>query len=103
MMHCVQVVHSFNAATFDCIGVRSNVQVGKTKRNRANMVCSLMESMNIKIVGVQEPHFQSLDDIRFLDSVVEKSDYHRVGGMVSQGPGGVCLQVSRQWHVMRSK
>ena len=75
-MNSARVARGLKPATFNCIGLRSKVQVGKTERNRANILCSLMESMNIEIVAMQEPHFQLLDDICFLDLVLEKRDYH---------------------------
>ena len=76
-------------------------EVGKTKRNRANILCSPMESMNIEIVAVQEPHLQSLDNICF--AVIVKRDYHGVGGMVARGRGGVCVLLSQHWGVMHSE
>ena len=49
-MSAVQIMHGFRAATFDGTGRWWKVHVGKTKQNKASILCSLMESLNIEIV-----------------------------------------------------
>ena len=57
------LVRGFRAATLNAIGLKKKVPVGSAKRNRINILLTLMQTCDIEVLLVQEPHFLSEEDI----------------------------------------
>ena len=51
------LVCGFRTVTFNGNGLKKKVKEGNSKRNRVNIMLTLMRTHDIEILGVQEPHF----------------------------------------------
>ena len=95
------LVRGCKAATFNANGLKTKVQVGNSKRNRACIMLTVMRTHDIGILGVQEPHFSSAEELAAFDELLKERDCHPVGGSITPDRGGVCLLLTEQWRVMR--
>ena len=64
------LVRGFRAATFNTNGLTTKVKMGNSKRNRVNIMLTLMRTHDIEIFGVQEPHFSTAEEITALDELL---------------------------------
>ena len=89
-------------ATFNANGLRTKVYAGSNYSLRQSLVLKFFRRTELSVMGIQEPHLRTLQDLEAFVETVSNAGLHYLGGTTPVGRGGVGLIYSAAFTVHNS-